>query len=243
MGEPIPDEPPPIIPADVDCRYCTFTPKYVTLIVSDFIAPSSGICCSYDESSRRHSYPDVNGIYVLEQQPDHPCDFQLIVPTEYTHRWWLVPNCAGEGTINQLQFDFVFTVWKDATTSAYARFTSLFALPANTVHYTPSSGCFNGGGYAGPDPPDQPCEGFGIYFGGSFQVFDGDVFRQNSVAYKLAVSYGLNPPKQSTPVYRRIPNTGKYEPEYVEGADEQCIILASYVDKTNILVKYKKSEF
>lgn len=60
--------------------------------------------------------------------------------------------------------------------------------------------------------------------------------------YCLAVTYGLNPPRKSNPAYKREVNTGKFEPDHNLLAAQRCMVLASFLDKTNCLVLYKPAD-
>jgi hypothetical protein len=57
-------------------------------------------------------------------------------------------------------------------------------------------------------------------------------------AYRLANTYGLNPPRQAGPARLRNTYTGKYEPDHYPEAELRSMVLAGYTDKTNILVQY-----
>ena len=61
-------------------------------------------------------------------------------------------------------------------------------------------------------------------------------------AFILANTYALNPPRKVGPARLRIENTGQYEsdghPEHVE----RFMRLCSWVDHTNVLVKYNSDE-
>lgn len=67
-------------------------------------------------------------------------------------------------------------------------------------------------------------------------------FQNDSEAFCLANTYGFNPPKKTNPAKLRIANTGKYEPDHNPGATTRTIVLASFIDKTNILIKYTPTE-
>lgn len=58
-------------------------------------------------------------------------------------------------------------------------------------------------------------------------------------AFILANKYGLNPPRLARGGRHRTQNTGKFEPDHAHGAATRTIVLASYIDKTNILIKYE----
>jgi hypothetical protein len=68
------------------------------------------------------------------------------------------------------------------------------------------------------------------------------MYCDNYEAYVLAKVYGLLPPQ---PCYRarwRNTNTGKFEADKKAGESSRCMLLASYVDKTNVLIKYNPAE-
>jgi hypothetical protein len=67
-------------------------------------------------------------------------------------------------------------------------------------------------------------------------------YRNDREAFILANTYGFNPPRKIGPARLRIQNSGKYEPDHNEGADTRTIVLASWVDKTNILIQYAPEE-
>jgi hypothetical protein len=57
-------------------------------------------------------------------------------------------------------------------------------------------------------------------------------------AYRLANTYGLNPPRAVWPARLRNTYTGKYEPDHFSTAELRTMLLAGYADKTNILIRY-----
>lgn len=61
-------------------------------------------------------------------------------------------------------------------------------------------------------------------------------------AYCLANTYGFNPPRKKNPARLRIQDTGKYEPDHTPAATTRCMVLASFIDKTNILIKYAPAD-
>jgi hypothetical protein len=61
-------------------------------------------------------------------------------------------------------------------------------------------------------------------------------------AFCLANTYGFNPPRKTNPARLRIQNTGKYEPDHVPEASTRTMVLAHWIDKTNILIKYNPAE-
>jgi hypothetical protein len=67
-------------------------------------------------------------------------------------------------------------------------------------------------------------------------------FKNDTEAFILANTYGFNPPRKTNPARLRIQNTGKYEPDKNEFAETRTITLASFIDKTNILIKYRPAE-
>jgi len=67
-------------------------------------------------------------------------------------------------------------------------------------------------------------------------------FQNDKEAFKLANTYGLNPPRATNPRKIRSQNTGKYEPDHKPEAATRCIVLAHWIDKTNLLVKYSPEE-
>jgi hypothetical protein len=64
----------------------------------------------------------------------------------------------------------------------------------------------------------------------------------NEQAFCLANTYGFCPPRKIGPARLRIQDTGKYEPDHFPTATTRTMVLASWVDKTNILVKYTPAE-
>jgi hypothetical protein len=68
------------------------------------------------------------------------------------------------------------------------------------------------------------------------------MFKNDQEAFVLANTYGFNPPRKVNPARLRIVDTGKYEPDHDYTAVTRCMVLASFVDKTNILVKYTPAE-
>jgi len=67
-------------------------------------------------------------------------------------------------------------------------------------------------------------------------------FRNDVQAFCLANTYGFNPPRKVNPARNRTVNTGKYEPDRNDEAASRTMVLASFVDKTNILIKYTPAE-
>lgn len=61
-------------------------------------------------------------------------------------------------------------------------------------------------------------------------------------AYILANTYGFNPPRKRGPARLRIVDTGKFEPDHNYAGETRTMVLASWVDKTNILIKYVPAE-
>jgi hypothetical protein len=61
-------------------------------------------------------------------------------------------------------------------------------------------------------------------------------------AYILANTYGLNPPKKAGPARLRLQNTGKFEPDRRPYQPTRSMVLASWVDTTNIIVQYHPTE-
>lgn len=57
-------------------------------------------------------------------------------------------------------------------------------------------------------------------------------------AYTIAKLYNFMPAHAVYPARTRNINHGKYEPDYDEEAETQCIILAHYSGGTNILIQY-----
>ena len=73
-------------------------------------------------------------------------------------------------------------------------------------------------------------------------ILDAMGYLNDKDAYILANTYGFNPPKKIGPARLRIQNTGKYEPDATALAETRTILLASFVDATNILIRYKPAE-
>jgi hypothetical protein len=67
-------------------------------------------------------------------------------------------------------------------------------------------------------------------------------WQNDKEAFCLANTYALNPPRKAGPARLRIVNTGKYEPDHNQFAGTRWMILASYLDKTNLLIKYNPAE-
>lgn len=67
-------------------------------------------------------------------------------------------------------------------------------------------------------------------------------FTNDKEAFCLANTYGFNPPRKTNPARLRLQNTGKYEPDRNIGAVTRTIVLASFIDKTNILIKYTPAD-
>jgi len=63
-------------------------------------------------------------------------------------------------------------------------------------------------------------------------------YETDKSAFILANTYGFNPPRKVGPARLRIQNTGKYEPDHKMPTEIRTMVLASWVDKTNILIKY-----
>jgi hypothetical protein len=61
-------------------------------------------------------------------------------------------------------------------------------------------------------------------------------------AFILAFTYGFNPPRASGPARLRGQNLGKYEPDHNPYASTRSMVLASFVDKTNVIIQYKPAE-
>jgi len=61
-------------------------------------------------------------------------------------------------------------------------------------------------------------------------------------AHTLANVYGFNPPRKERGGRLRYQNTGKFEPDRRLGEETRSMILASYLDKTNILVQYRPAD-
>lgn len=61
-------------------------------------------------------------------------------------------------------------------------------------------------------------------------------------AYTLANVYGFNPPRKERGGRLRYQNTGKFEPDRNLGEETRSMILASYLDKTNILIQYNPAD-
>lgn len=67
-------------------------------------------------------------------------------------------------------------------------------------------------------------------------------FIEDTHAYILAVRYGLTPPRKIGPAQQRIIDEGKFEPDDRAGDPERTIVLAHWLDKTNMLIKYKPAD-
>jgi hypothetical protein len=67
-------------------------------------------------------------------------------------------------------------------------------------------------------------------------------YKNDTEAFILANTYGFNPPRKRNPARLRIVDTGKYEPDHNAFAETRTIVLASWVDKTNILIQYTPAE-
>lgn len=67
-------------------------------------------------------------------------------------------------------------------------------------------------------------------------------FADDTEAFVLANLYGFNPPRKIGPARNRTQNTGKFEPDHLEGEETRTMVLASFVDATNILIKYHPDE-
>lgn len=67
-------------------------------------------------------------------------------------------------------------------------------------------------------------------------------FANDREAFILANTYGFLPPSLANKARERKQYTGKYEPDHNEGAASRCITLASYKDKSNLLIKYAPAD-
>ena len=66
--------------------------------------------------------------------------------------------------------------------------------------------------------------------------------KNDKEAYCLANTYGFNPPRKVGPARLRIQDTGKYEPDHLYNGVTRTMVLASWLDKTNILIKYTPAD-
>ena len=64
-------------------------------------------------------------------------------------------------------------------------------------------------------------------------------WENNRQAYCLASTYGLSPPRAVSPVRRRPIESGKFEPDHAPLAENRCMVIANWFDKTNVLVLYE----
>jgi hypothetical protein len=64
------------------------------------------------------------------------------------------------------------------------------------------------------------------------------MYQDSLEAYILAVTYNLLPPQTVYPARNRQVNAGKFEPDRNPGAASRCMVLAHFVEATNIIVKY-----
>lgn len=67
-------------------------------------------------------------------------------------------------------------------------------------------------------------------------------FNNQTEAYILANVYGFNPPRRVNPARNRTVNTGKFEPDRNDTAASRTMVLAHWIDKTNILIKYTPAD-
>ena len=63
-------------------------------------------------------------------------------------------------------------------------------------------------------------------------------FQNDREAFCLANTYNLSPPRKKNPARLRLVDPGKYEPDHTPTAASRCMVLASYIDKTNVIVQY-----
>ena len=61
-------------------------------------------------------------------------------------------------------------------------------------------------------------------------------------AFTLANTYAFNPPKKIGPARLRITDSGKFEPDHREYQATRSMVLASFVDATNIIIQYHPDE-
>jgi len=61
---------------------------------------------------------------------------------------------------------------------------------------------------------------------------------EDNQAYTMAITYGLLPPKKIHRKGSSQMDHGKYEPDRLLAAESRTMVLASFFDKTNILVRY-----
>lgn len=109
---------------------------------------------------------------------------------------------------------------------AYAYCTCEF-IPATPTAYTRYLYFYNFIGcvdYYGDMPADGPC------------------VETAQEAFTLAMTYGLNPTRLARGGRMRTQDSGKFEPDRKFGEETRTITLASYIDKTNVLIKYRPAD-
>jgi len=67
-------------------------------------------------------------------------------------------------------------------------------------------------------------------------------YTNDKEAFTLARTYNLLPPRQTGPARIHRIDTGKYEPDLDEESPTRCMVLAHWIDHTNILVQYHPAE-
>ena len=67
-------------------------------------------------------------------------------------------------------------------------------------------------------------------------------FINDREVFCLANTYGLCPPLKIGPASQRIQEAGKYEPDHNQTALSRTVVLASWVDHTNVLVRYTPAD-
>jgi len=58
----------------------------------------------------------------------------------------------------------------------------------------------------------------------------------------LAVTYNLLPPRIVSPARTRTLDRGKYEADHFPEAETRCMVLAHWIDHTNVIVQYQPDE-
>jgi hypothetical protein len=64
-------------------------------------------------------------------------------------------------------------------------------------------------------------------------------YTNDTEAFCLANTYNLVPPRITQPVRSKNLDSGKYEPDHTPEADSRCMVLAHWIDHTNIIVQYE----
>lgn len=67
-------------------------------------------------------------------------------------------------------------------------------------------------------------------------------YKNDKEAFCLANTYGLHPPVRISPSRIKRTDTGKFEPDHNVGAETRTMVLAHWLDKTNLLIQYKPAE-